>query len=157
IERILGCARDELIGRHMSERVHPDDRFAVGQMFQAVLASTAPHGVRQARFRHRDGTWRTLEGLGARMIGADGVPVVVINLRDGPERELAPRALAEARDQAVAATRLKSEFLANMSHEIRTPMSAVIGMTELLLDSALSDEQRDFVDTIRTSAYALLT
>jgi signal transduction histidine kinase len=81
----------------------------------------------------------------------------VITLRDVSDRHRVMQELERARDAAEDLARAKSEFLATVSHEIRTPMNGVIGMTALLLDTRLDEQQRNFVETIRSSGGQLLS
>jgi signal transduction histidine kinase/DNA-binding response OmpR family regulator/HPt (histidine-containing phosphotransfer) domain-containing protein len=93
------------------------------------------------------GVAETRNGVVTRLSGA---------LQDITQQREAEEARIAAKDAEAAAIRAKANFLANMSHEIRTPMNGVIGMTELLLDTPLQSAQREFAETIRTSATSLL-
>ena len=136
--------------------VHPDDLPAQQASFQKCLTT----GVYDAEFRVRmkTGDYRWFRSRGICEKDAKGNPTRVSGaLQDVTERRQYQHDLIEAREASAAANRAKGEFLANMSHEIRTPMNGVIGMTELLLDTALDPSQRDYTETIRDSATALLT
>ncbi len=95
--------------------------------------------------------------LNARGFSLGGIHYTVVSHEDISPLKFAIIEMNEARESAHAANQVKSTFLATMSHEIRTPLSGVIGMTDVLLDTELNDEQREFTEMIRRSGHNLLT
>lgn len=157
---LFGWTRVEALGRHGSEVfLHPDTLESVDGLqgfFEIALLNKGAESRLELTARRKDGTDLPIEitlWLGT----FNGEPSIKTLSRDVSEQQKIMQELTRSRAEALDASRLKSEFLANMSHEIRTPMNGVIGMTDLLLQTRLDNDQREYAETVRTSADSLLT
>jgi PAS domain S-box-containing protein len=155
---ILGYEPGVLLTMHVADLTHPDDSKADLKYAQELLEGRVRFCQREKRYFHRDGhvVWVRVTSSLSRDV-ADIPLHFVSQIEDVTERKQLAENLANARDEALAASRMKSEFLANMSHEIRTPMNGVIGMSGLLMETELTPQQRELGSVIQHSSESLMT
>jgi PAS domain S-box-containing protein len=152
----------ELLGRNMHELIHHTRTDGTPypvedcHIYEAFRQGTGTHVDNEVLWR-KDGTrfpaeyWSRPIRRGEELVGS------VVTFVDITERRRAEQALRDAKHAAEAANEAKSTFLATMSHEIRTPMNGILGMTELVLDTDLTTEQRENLGLVRLSAESLLS
>ncbi|MCG8606756.1 PAS domain S-box protein, partial [bacterium] len=159
-EIIFGWSHEEAIGQNLSETIMPlKYREKHNQGIERFLAS-GQSKICNSRIElaalHRDGFEFPVE-LSVSPLKLGESYIFSAFVRDITDRKKAEAELQMAKEEAEAASLSKSEFLANMSHEIRTPLNAIIGMTELILDTKLNEEQTECLKVVQSSSESLLS
>ncbi len=154
---ISGYAKEELLGQNhriVKSGEHPREMFT--EMYRTIASGRPWHG--EIKNRSKNGSFYWVAATVVPFLNEQGKPQEYISIRtDITQSKLNEERLVQALEDARQASRAKSEFLANMSHEIRTPMNGILGMVQLLEYTHLNDEQREYLDIVKSSSESLLS
>jgi PAS domain S-box-containing protein len=154
---IVGYTREELLTRTWQEVTYPEDLAASFEKYHPLLRGELPSYSQEKRLTRKDGSTVWIHLTVSLKRDLTGAPVHTIGIvQDISERKRLEQELRQAKEVAEAANRAKDEFLANVSHELRTPFGAILGMTELVLDTPLTEDQRQCLKTVKSAADNLL-
>ncbi len=151
-----GLTSEQLRGWGWRSTIHPEDLARCLELWTRSIATGEPYEI-EFLVRRADGAfrWHLARALALRD-DSGRITKWFGSCIDIDDQKRAQEALREAKEAAEAANRAKDEFLANVSHEIRTPMNAILGMTELVLDTPLTEDQRQCLKTVKSAADNLL-
>lgn len=148
IQELLGYTPEEFVGGTLEERPHPDDREAVLQFFQDLVAGKTPVGTVEYRTRHKDGTWRVFRANASPLTDTENKVIgVVASARDVTEAKQLEQQLFQSEKLAAI-----GQMVSGVAHELNNPLTAIIGVSDLLRERAPDDSFRRQTELVQKQA-----
>jgi two-component system NtrC family sensor kinase len=148
IKEVLGFTPEELLNQNLGERTHEDDRMAMRQLHEELIAGKASYATLEYRTLHKDGTWRCLRATSCPLFDADGkITGVIASARDMTE-------MKQLEQQVIQSEKLAAmgQMIAGVAHELNNPLTAILGINDLLRERAADEDSRRQLELVQRQA-----